>query len=293
MSLRIHPTAATLGLLLVSLSALPARGPAAAADAASPQAFAFVLSGGQVLAHEIEPTTGAFHRRGAVEAPECTRLGADPSGRWLLCGGPAGASVFRIGRNGSLQREGAGAGRAPWSAPPEIELDPSGRFVWGIGPEDGAPTVWAAALEAGGGRVRLVEREPAGWRPVDLQRAGRFLYVANQGSDDVWGYAVDAGSGALGALGRVAQLAAPRGLAADPEGRFVYVAARSIFAFRRADDGRLTPLGRVAPGEAVVVARPIEWAASCTPILSSWPSWPSARSRFPPTPPPPCASAAP
>lgn len=129
-----------------------------------------------------------------------------------------------------------------------IEVDPEGRFVWGLDPDSPAPTVWTAAVDPDTGALRTVEREPAGWRPVDLQRAGRYLYVANADGGDVWGYAMEPATGALRAIGRVAQVARPRALAADRDGRRVHVVGDTTMAFRREEDGRLSPLGRVDTG---------------------------------------------
>jgi DNA-binding beta-propeller fold protein YncE len=300
--------AAGCGQTATSLDAAPTAG---AADAARARTLAFVLAGGRLQTHEVDPASGRFRPLASAAADGCAGLGVDPDGRFVFCSvHPSGrfayaawhtASVaaFAVEGGGALRRlaalppparavahdavvdpsggwlltlggrameivssrlGGAAGGPSARSAPRagelrRIEMDPSGRFLWGIDPEADAPTVWAASFDAASGAVRVIEREPAGWRPTDLQLAGRFLYVANRGSGDVWGYALDRESGALRAIGRVAQVPSAGVLAADPEGRFLYVAGRSVFAFRREEDGRLSPLGRVAEGRAVAVAR--------------------------------------
>ena len=322
-----------------------------AAEKREARTLAFVLDGGRLQSHEVDPATGSFHLVASVEARTCAGLSVDPSGRFVFCAEPSAFTTFAVDKDGTLHPRGSRpAGHGQWSVPRlalhpsgrfafaaqregleafavepsgaltplgafphqagakaqdaavhpsgrwllavtrgdqadageaeivsyridpahgtpapraavrvrdvrEIEMDPAGRFLWGIDPGAGAPTVWAASFDAATGAVHLIEREPAGWRPMDLQLAGRFLYVANRDSDDVWGYGVDAATGALHAVGRVAQLEAARALAADPDGRFLYVVGRSIDAFRREDDGRLVRLGRVAGGRAVVLAR--------------------------------------
>jgi 6-phosphogluconolactonase len=337
------------GQAAASLTAAPQAGAAVTREATT---LAFVLAGGRLQTHEVDPATGRFRLLASAEARTCARLSVDPGGRFVFCSDASGFSTFAVDKDGALHPRGSrSTGQGRWSAPRlalhpsgrlafaaqhqagletfavepdgvltslgsfphpagaqaedaavhpsggwllavtrdvqarsgeaevvsyridpsggtpapraalrvrdvrEIEMDPSGRFLWGIDPGAGAPTIWAAAFDAATGAVRAVEREPAGWRPMDLQLAGRFLYVANRDSNDVWGYGVDPATGALHALGRVAQLEAARALAADPEGRFLYGVGRWIDAFRREDGGRLVPLGRVAGGRAVVLAR--------------------------------------
>ena len=58
---------------------------------------------------------------------------------------------------------------------------------------------------------------------IAVDAAGKFVYVAD-GSGDVSEYSVDATTGILTPIGRIAAGLSPRSIAIDPSGKFVYVA---------------------------------------------------------------------
>ncbi|GHE31965.1 lactonase family protein [Streptomyces griseoaurantiacus] len=78
--------------------------------------------------------------------------------------------------------------------PSGIVASPDGRFVWTA--TRGEDVVSVLAVEAGGETLRLLATVPCGgaW-PRDLALSGRFLYVANEHSGNVAGFAVDPASG--------------------------------------------------------------------------------------------------
>ena len=75
---------------------------------------------------------------------------------------------------------------------------------------------------------------------------GRFVYVANWGSDDVSQYSIEA-DGTLSPLAppTVATGDAPVSVTVDPSGQFAYVASENssdVSQYRIEADGTLTPL---------------------------------------------------
>jgi 6-phosphogluconolactonase len=82
---------------------------------------------------------------------------------------------------------------------------------------------------------------------IHLVPSGKFLYVGNRGHNSIAGFAVDAATGHLTAIGQVPTEAVPSAFCVDPAGHFVFAAgtASGRLASYRIDgaSGRLTPLG--------------------------------------------------
>jgi len=76
--------------------------------------------------------------------------------------------------------------------------------------------------------------------------SGQFLYAPNRGHNSIAGFAVDAASGRLTALGHVATEERPSAFSLDPEGHFLFVAGSEtdrLASYRvNSETGALTPL---------------------------------------------------
>lgn len=97
---------------------------------------------------------------------------------------------------------------------------------------------------------------------IHLTPSGQFLYVANRGHNSIAGFAVDAATGRLTAIGHATTEAVPSAFGLDPAGHFVFAAgsASGRLASYRIDSatGALTPLTTYAVGQrpmAVLAAR--------------------------------------
>jgi 6-phosphogluconolactonase len=97
---------------------------------------------------------------------------------------------------------------------------------------------------------------------IHLTASGQFLYVGNRGHNSLAGFAVDAATGQLTALGHVATEAVPGAFGLDPTGQFVFAAGTvsgRLASYRIQDEtGTLTPLATYAVGQrpmAVLVTR--------------------------------------
>lgn len=86
---------------------------------------------------------------------------------------------------------------------------------------------------------------------IQIDRAGRFLYVSNRGHDSIAGFALDA-DGLLTALGQQPTEPTPRAFTLDPTGNFLYASGQSsgTLAAYRIDQqsGRLHQLTTYAIG---------------------------------------------
>jgi 6-phosphogluconolactonase len=97
---------------------------------------------------------------------------------------------------------------------------------------------------------------------IHLTASGQFLYVGNRGHNSLAGFAVDAATGQLRALGHVATEAVPSAFGLDPTGQFVFAAGTAsgrLASYRiNGETGALTPLATSAVGQrpaAVLVTR--------------------------------------
>jgi 6-phosphogluconolactonase len=97
---------------------------------------------------------------------------------------------------------------------------------------------------------------------IHLTSSGQFLYVANRGHNSIAGFAVDAATGHLTAVGHVSTEAVPSAFSLDPAGDFVFAAGSAsgrLASYRiNRETGALTPLTTYAVGQrpqAVLAAR--------------------------------------
>lgn len=97
---------------------------------------------------------------------------------------------------------------------------------------------------------------------IHLTSSGQFLYVGNRGHNSIAGFAVDATSGQLTALGQVATEAVPSAFGLDPTDHFLFAAGTAsgrLAAYRiESSSGVLTPTETYPAGQrpaAVLVAR--------------------------------------
>jgi 6-phosphogluconolactonase len=88
---------------------------------------------------------------------------------------------------------------------------------------------------------------------IQLSPSGEFLYVPNRGHNSIAGFAVDAATGRLTAIGHVSTEAVPSAFSLDPQGKFVFAAGSAsgrLASYRiNNDTGALIPLETYAVGK--------------------------------------------
>jgi 6-phosphogluconolactonase len=92
----------------------------------------------------------------------------------------------------------------------EIQVHPSGRFLYGS--NRGHDSIAVYAIDADSGRLRFVEHESTQGdlpRNFGIDPSGRFLLAANQGSDSVVVFRIDGATGALTPTGQSIEVASP------------------------------------------------------------------------------------
>jgi DNA-binding beta-propeller fold protein YncE len=175
---------------------------------------------------------------------------------------------------GALNAVGGSPFTAGVDNPSAVTVDPSGRYLFltnvpGDASVDGYISIYTInptlGLQGSAGALSEISSSPVatGIFPYSVQvdPLGSFVYVTSASiftSDNVYGYALDAASGALTNLEfspfSSGEAGAPNGMAVDPSGRFAYVADNvfdNVTAFTiGATDGILN----IIPGDSAVPA---------------------------------------
>jgi 6-phosphogluconolactonase len=212
------------------------------------------------------------HRRQASAHAHGVAL--DPSGRFALVADMGADRVFvhRFDRSTRrLTAADAGALRAlvvpAGSGPRHFEFGADGRFVYLLQELTAEVTVLRWDAEAGGlGAVQNLSMHSPDFRGApsasEIARSadGRFLYVGNRGESQLLAYRIDARSGQLTLLQRIASGGQrPWSFALHPSGRWLLVAnhgSNAISLFRiDAQDGTLADTGL-----GVTAAQPLSLA---------------------------------
>lgn len=97
---------------------------------------------------------------------------------------------------------------------------------------------------------------------IHLTPSGRFLYAGNRGHNSLAGFAVDATTGQLRAVGHVATEVVPSAFGLDPTGQFVFAAGTAsgrLASYRiNGDTGVLTPLTTYAVGQRPAAVQAVQ-----------------------------------
>jgi DNA-binding beta-propeller fold protein YncE len=214
------------------------------ANGGCPDAFA-----GNVSMYAINPTNGTLTSAGpGVTTGDfgADSVAVDPSGKFAYVanwgeGNTAGSvSMYAInGTTGTLTP--TGTIQAPCEPPPSpgscapwsLAVHPSGKFVYVANEGGFTPTsVSIYAIDAATGVLTLIGTVAVDGRAiaVTVDPSGKFAYVADggQNSDGSKGinvsmFSIDATTGVLTSIGKIAAGLSPSSIAIHPSGKYVYV----------------------------------------------------------------------
>jgi 6-phosphogluconolactonase len=191
--------------------------------------FVYVVNAGSndVSGYAVNTTSGALTAFSATVLTG-TPLGAkvDPGGHFLYVAlGATGTAIFKISStDGTLTATGT-VSPAPCAASNDVALDPNSKFLF-IAGDTG---ICNYAVNGSNGDLTLISSSviTAGTKPVAVAVGanGKFLFAANQGSNNVSGFTIGA-DGTLTAMSGspFATGATPADVTVDPSGSFVYTA---------------------------------------------------------------------
>ena len=149
---------------------------------------------------------------------------------------------------------------APGAGPRHFLFHPKGRFVYVNNELNN--TVTAYSYQPAKGTLSEIQSVPAlpegfsgqsSTAEIQVDRAGRFLYVSNRGHDSIAVFSIDAKKGTLKPVEHVlTQGKVPRNFSLDPTGAYLFAANQNtgnVVVFRvDAKTGRLSPAGQVLEG---------------------------------------------
>jgi 6-phosphogluconolactonase (cycloisomerase 2 family) len=175
--------------------------------------FAYVANQGpasaDISAYTVDATTGALTPVDGSPFPfpssdggRPTSAAVNPAGNFLYVTSNNDSDVAAYSINATTGALTLVSG-SPFSVASDaasLTIAPSGKFAY-IAGGDGTSVVSAFNINAATGALTPVTSSPfaAGINPssVTVDPTGTLLYVTNQGSNDVWAYAINAASGAL------------------------------------------------------------------------------------------------
>jgi 6-phosphogluconolactonase len=145
----------------------------------------------------------------------------------------------------------------PGAAPRHLAFHPNGKFLYALNELGSSVTVFDYGA-AGGTlqRVQEITTIPAGFTgtnstaQLQVDRAGRFLYVSNRGNDSIAVFSIDAGKGTVSLVEHVStQGKTPRDFSLDPTGSYLFAANQNSdnIVLLKVDQttGHLTPSGQM------------------------------------------------
>jgi 6-phosphogluconolactonase len=218
----------------------------------------FLSTPGNVVVYSINASTGALTLVSNSTATGFTPQGiaVDPTGKFVYVAnqGTSNVSAYMINTStGALTSEGTANGIG-MTGPVGVAVDSSGKYLYVT--DNGAPNaVFGFAINTTTGTLTQLYGGagfPAGSGPwsIAVDPAAGYVYVANQMSGNVSGYAITPSTGLLtGVPGQPFTAGpSPTGIAVDPTGKFVYVtngnsATPSISAYTiSSSNGALLPV---------------------------------------------------
>jgi 6-phosphogluconolactonase len=143
---------------------------------------------------------------------------------------------------------------SPGSGPRRLALSPDEKFLYVNHETDSKVSVFA--IDHGSLKeIQQISTLPTDFAgrnttaEIQLDKAGRFLYVSNRGANSIAVYAVDAKKGTLTSRGFVPSLGqSPRNITIDPTGRYFFAAnqfSNNVVIFTvDAQSGQLAPTGQ-------------------------------------------------
>ncbi len=237
---------------------------------------------GSVVAYSLRPDgslgelsafiqhSGAGAMRGRQEGPHAHSVHISPDNRYALVAdlGADGIFSYRFDpASGALAPAGQALTKvAPGSGPRQLDIHPTGRYVYAINELSSTITVFSYDAARGAlTELQTVPTLPKGFTGANAAAAvqahpnGRFLYGSNRGHDSIVVFAIDRRKGTLTYSGNTPTGGrTPRSFSIDPAGRFLIAANQGsgnavVFRIDR-KTGRLAPTGEsVAVGEPVCV----------------------------------------
>jgi len=212
-------------------------------------------------------------------------LVADPQRQYAYVAASTGMEAFTIDRDngGVTQRSGAGGLPNTDGLDQGLAMHPGGKFIYLVrqGTGSGAPgRLYGFSINRANGFLTNIDPDQqyveigtdyGSVSPV-IDPTGRFLYIANSGSNSISIFTLNENSGKATFMNRVPHGMTVKSLVIDPTGRFLYAAVGNLTSGNRAYfykidplDGGLSSIGPAGSPESATSFGPITtWAMDPT-----------------------------
>jgi 6-phosphogluconolactonase len=220
---------------------------------------------GKVVVHRLG-NDGAI--QSPVQTVETTKTAhstiLDPGNRFVFVPHVAANAVYQFrldAASGKLTESGKVAGGAPKAGPRHLAFHPKQNLAFTSDEEGSSITAYRFDKEMGLTAQQTLSTLPVEFSgknttaEVKVHPSGKFVWVSNRGHDSLAGFAIDAKTGHLTALGQTPTEKTPRSFEIDPEGKFLFGAGEGSgkLAVYRIDgnSGKLTPVHTVDVGKSL------------------------------------------
>jgi 6-phosphogluconolactonase len=199
-------------------------------------------------------------------------IATDPENRFVFVPHVAPNAVFQFrfdAATGKLAEAGQAPGGAPKAGPRHLAFHPTQSLAFTSDETGSSITAYRFEPATGLKPVQTLSTLPADFKgsnttaEVKVHPNGRFVWVSNRGHDSLAGFAIDAGTGRLSALGQTPTEKTPRSFEIEPDGRFVLAAGEGSgkLAVYQVDPatGKLTPLHTYDVGKSLTWVRAVHF----------------------------------
>ena len=217
--------------------------------------FPLAGDGGLLPYRTLTTVTGTLGPHRFQQRTMCVHhIPLDRSGRFFYvpCKGSDVVVAYRLDTRRRVLVEAARVTARPGAAPRHIDFHPRKPLAYVINELDSTLTTYRQDRNSGAlAPLQTIPSTPPDFTgystgaEIQVDRAGRTLYVSNRGHDSIGVFAIDPARGTLSPRQWVPTHGhTPRFFALDPEQRFLYVVnqdSASIVGYRVAAGGRLAP----------------------------------------------------
>jgi 6-phosphogluconolactonase len=193
---------------------------------------------GKVVVHRIKDDgkieTPAVQTVETENTAHCTLT--DPDNRFVFVPHAHANAVYQFRfdkKSGKLKDTGRAKGHKDKALPRHLAFHPLWDFAFSSDEQGSSITAYRFSSTKGLKPVQTLSTLPADFKgqnttaEVKVHPSGKFVWVSNRGHDSLAGFAIDANSGKLTALGQTRTEKTPRSFDISPDGRFVLAAGES------------------------------------------------------------------
>jgi 6-phosphogluconolactonase len=188
----------------------------------------------------------------------------DRDNRWVFVPTVLSNEIFQFrfdAATGKLEDAGKAPGGAAKAGPRHLAFHPTLNVAYTSDEKGSSSTAYVFDPKTGLKPVQTLSSVPADFKKdnfpgdVKVHPSGKFVWVTNRGHDSLAGFAIDAGTGKLAALGQTPTEKNPRSIDIEPEGRFLLSGGEdtgklAVFGIDR-DTGKLTHLRTYDVGKSL------------------------------------------